>query len=187
MTTPATLNFLIRDGLEADIDRCLALDHTYETDFVWQMHIHGEDGQQWEILFKRDRLPRTMTIGLIPDENRLHAALPKEQCFLIATRRDEPDVLGYLAMYNDPMHHFGLIYDLMVSLPFRRHGIGIRLVNVARQWAKEHGLIRLTIETQTKNYPGIAFCQQAGFTFCGFNDRYFSNQDIAVFFSLSLR
>jgi GNAT superfamily N-acetyltransferase len=187
MTTPATLNFLIRDGLDIDIAGCLSLDHSYETDYVWQMHIHGEDGQQWEILFKRERLPRTMAISLGADEQRLRAALPTEQCLLIATKRDEPDVLGYLAMYNDQVHHFGLIHDLMVSLPFRRHGIGTRLVNAARQWAKEHGLSRLTIETQTKNYPGIAFCQQAGFTFCGFNDRYFPNQDIAVFFSLSLR
>lgn len=187
MTTPATLNFLIRDGLETDIESCLALDHTYETDYVWQMHIHGEEGQQWEILFKRERLPRTMPITLTPDEKRLQAALPPEQCFLIATKRDEPEILGYLAMYNDHVHHFGLIHDLLISLPYRRYGIGTRLVNAARQWAKEHGLTRIIIETQTKNYPGIAFCQQAGFTFCGFNDRYFQNQDIAVFFSLSLR
>jgi GNAT superfamily N-acetyltransferase len=96
-------------------------------------------------------------------------------------------MLGYLGMYNDSVRQFGLIHDLMVSLPFRRRGIGSRLVHVARQWAREHGLARLLIETQTKNYPGIAFCQQQGFTFCGFNDRYFANQDIAVFFSLSLR
>jgi GNAT superfamily N-acetyltransferase len=187
MTTPTTLNFLIRDGLETDIEACLFLDHTYETDFVWQMHIHGDEGQQWEILFKRERLPRTMMITLTPDETRLNTSLPTDQCFLVATKRDEPEVLGYLAMYYDKAHSFGLIHDLLVSRPFRRHGIGSRLINVTRQWAKEHQLTRLLIETQTKNYPGISFCQHAGFTFCGFNDRYFANQDIAVFFSMSLR
>jgi hypothetical protein len=45
----------------------------------------------------------------------------------------------------------------------------------------------MTIEIQTKNYPGIIFCQQRGFAFCGFNDRLFPNQDIAVFFSQALR
>lgn len=187
MTTPTTLNFLIRDGLDVDIAGCIALDHSYETDYVWQMHIHGEDGQQWEILFKRERLPRTMSISRTADEKRLRAALTPEQCLLIATKRDEPVVLGYLAMYNDHAHQFGLIHDLVVSQPYRRYGIATRLVSAARQWAKEHGLPRLMIETQTKNYPGIAFCQQTGFSFCGFNDRYFLNQDIAVFFSLSLR
>jgi GNAT superfamily N-acetyltransferase len=181
------LNFLIRDGLETDIASCLLLDHAYETDFVWQMHIHSEEDQQWEILFKRDRLPRTVTIALPPEETRLRAALPEEQCFLIATRRDSPDVLGYLAMYNDSGHRLGLIHDLIVAGSSRRRGIGTRLINVARQWAKERQLSRLLIETQTKNYPGITFCQQNGFAFCGFNDRYFPNQDIAVFFSISLR
>jgi hypothetical protein len=45
----------------------------------------------------------------------------------------------------------------------------------------------VTLETQTKNYPGILFSQANGMVFCGFNDRYFSNGDIAVFFSQTLR
>lgn len=187
MASSSALNFIIRDGLETDIPACLALNHDYETDFVWQMHIHSEEGHHWEILFKRDRLPRTMTISLASDEARLRASLPPEQCFLIAARRDDTEILGYLAMYNDTVHRIGLIHDLVVSTPFRRNGIASRLVNVARQWAKEHQLTRLHIETQTKNYPGIEFCQNNGFAFCGFNDRYFPNQDIAIFFSTSLR
>jgi GNAT superfamily N-acetyltransferase len=187
MTLPSSIHFLIRDGLETDIQACSALDHSYETDLVWQMQIHSEEGQQWEILFKRERLPRMMTDSMSVDETRLRAALPAEHCFLVATQKDSPEILGYLAMYNDRIHRIGQIHDLVVSRPYRRHGIGTRLVNVARQWAKEHGLTRLMLETQTKNYPGIAFCQGNSFTFCGFNDRYFYNQDIAVFFSSSLR
>lgn len=187
MTYPASIPFLIRDGLETDIVACSALDHAYETDIVWQMQIHSDEGQQWEILFKPERLPRTMTETLATDGARLRSALPPEHCFLIATHKDSSEVLGYLAMYNDQIHRIGQVHDLVVSRPFRRHGIGSRLVKVARQWAKEHGLSRLMLETQTKNYPGIAFCQENGFAFCGFNDRYFINQDIAIFFSASLR
>jgi GNAT superfamily N-acetyltransferase len=187
MTLPASIHFVIRDGLETDIEACAALDHTYETDYVWQMQIHSEEGHQWEILFKRERLPRTMTNPLTVDVTHLRAALPPEHCFLTAIRKDSTEILGYLAMYNDQIHRIGQIHDLVVSRPFRRHGIGTRLVNVARQWAKERGLTRLMLETQTKNYPGISFCQENGFAFCGFNDRYFYNQDIAVFFSASLR
>lgn len=80
-----------------------------------------------------------------------------------------------------------MIHQIVVSSAYRRRGIASRLVNVARQWAKEHQLNRLMIETQTKNFPLINFCQNNGFAFCGFNDRYFPNQDIAVFFSTSLR
>jgi hypothetical protein len=58
---------------------------------------------------------------------------------------------------------------------------------VARKWAMEQNLVRITVETQTKNYPCIKLCQKAGLEFCGFNDQYFQNKDIALLFSQSLR
>jgi GNAT superfamily N-acetyltransferase len=179
-------SFLIRDGLDSDIDACLSLDNHYQTDYVWQMHVRQEnDG--WQIMFNTERLPRTLEVEYAADEKRLRFALAAEQCFLVAVDRDEADVLGYLTMRNDPVYQIALIQDVVVSRAYRRHHIGSRLLNVARRWAGEHDLKRLTIETQTKNYPGILFCQNAGFAFCGFNDRYLPNQDIAVFFSQSVR
>jgi len=89
-------------------------------------------------------------------------------------------------MRNDPIHGIARIHDLVVSLPYRRQRVGTRLLSIARQWAKEHRLINLMIESATQNYPGIVFAQQSGFKFCGYNDHYFPNQDIAVFFSQSL-
>ena len=59
MTTNTPLSFLIRDGLEADIEACLAIDHSYETDHVWRMSIQQEETQQWNITFMVERLPRT--------------------------------------------------------------------------------------------------------------------------------
>jgi ribosomal protein S18 acetylase RimI-like enzyme len=43
------------------------------------------------------------------------------------------------------------------------------------------------LETQTKNHPAICFYRKHGFVFCGFNDRYYTNQDIALFFAQNLR
>ncbi len=39
---------------------------------------------------------------------------------------------------------------------------------------------------QSKNYPAINFLQRNGFTFCGYNERYYRNQDIAVYFACGL-
>lgn len=181
-----TFGFLIRDGLDSDISGCLAMDHTYETDYVWQMNIH-EEGDQWEVRFKTDRLPRTMQAEYPRDERRLRLAVPPNQCFLVAVERDQPEVIGYLTMWNDPIYRVARVNDLVVSRTYRNHRIATRLLNVSRQWAREHDLTQMTMEIQTKNYPGIMFCQQRGFTFCGFNDRLFPNQDIAIFFSQSLR
>jgi GNAT superfamily N-acetyltransferase len=181
-----SLGFVIRDGLEKDIEACLGLDHHYETDFVWQMNI-DERGGQWTIAFNKQRLPRTLETVYTADEHRLRLALPSEHCFLVAVDKESPEILGYMTMRHDPVYRSAWIQDIVVSAPYRRHRIGTRLVNVARQWAKEHQLDQISIENNTKNYTGIAFCQQIGFKFCGFNDQYFPNQDIAVFFSQSLR
>jgi ribosomal protein S18 acetylase RimI-like enzyme len=51
------------------------------------------------------------------------------------------------------------------------------------QWARERNLSRLMLDLQTKNYPAISFVQKHGFQFCGYNERYYSNGDIALFFS----
>jgi len=181
-----TVNFVIRDGLERDLSACIALDHTYETDRVWQMQVSSDGG--WRIDFKPERLPRTLEADATPADDHLRAFLPREHCFLVATtREEEPEIIGYLTMHVNQLYRIGLVQNVLVSRPYRRKGIAARMVKIATAWAKEHGLTSLMIETQTKNYPGIAFCEAAGFAFCGFNDRYFPNRDIAVFFSQSVR
>jgi GNAT superfamily N-acetyltransferase len=182
----STLGFIIRDGLESDIRACMALDHTYETDYVWQMNIEETTGH-WQVSFKTQRLPRTLETTYTINEHRLRLATPQHECFLVAIAKDRSEVFGYLTMRNDPVYQTALIQDVVVSRPYRRCRIGSRMVNIARKWAREHHLIKLIIENQTQNYPGIAFSQQTGFKFCGFSDQYFPNEDIAVFFGQSLR
>jgi GNAT superfamily N-acetyltransferase len=181
-----SLSFLIRDGLESDIPACLQLDHHYESDYVWQMTFEENLGE-WSISFKTQHLPRILEAIYPASELRLRLALPADQCFLVAAAKEDHEILGYLSMRNDPIHRVALIQDIVVSRPYRRQHIGSRLVSIARQWAKEHGLIQFTIENRTQNHLGITFAQQNGFTFCGFSDQYFPDQDIAVFFGQSLR
>jgi GNAT superfamily N-acetyltransferase len=115
------------------------------------------------------------------------AALPRENCFLVVVAKGSDEIMGYMAMQVNRVHRAATIHYLVVSQPYRRHRIGSRLVGIARQWAKEHDLIHLMTECQTQNYPAICFCQQVGLKFCGYNDQYFPNQDIAVFFSQTLQ
>jgi GNAT superfamily N-acetyltransferase len=182
----STLGVLIRDGISSDIPACLALDHTYESEYVWQMRVH-EDGDQRQIIFQTERLPRILETTWPPDENRLMLALPPEQCFLVVENRETHDLLGYLTMRHEPVYQTAVLHDLVISEPYRRRGIATRLLGIARHWAKHRQLVRLTAPLQTQNYPGILFCQHAGLTFCGYNDHYFPNRDIAVFFTESLR
>lgn len=179
------LSLLIRDGLESDIAHCLQLDHHYETDLVWQMTFDENPGR-WQIGFLDQHLPRTLETEYTPSERRLRLALPSDQCFLVACTRENNELLGYLAMQHDRINSIGRIHDMAVSVPYRRQRIATRLLTIGRQWAKEHAISTLVIESATQNYPGILFAQQSGFRFCGYSDTYFPNQDIAVFFSQSL-
>ena len=179
------LSFVIRDGLPTDIAGCLTLERTYETEFVWQMTMQEiSDGHS--VAFRRDRLPRRMEVQYPSSEKRIKAVLEASGCYIVATARDEPETLGYLVMSHDPIHSIANIHDIVVSLPYRRHKIGSRLLNVARRWAEEHHLNTLIAETQTKNYPAITFLEHNGLRFCGYSDQYFLNQDIAVFFGQAL-
>jgi ribosomal protein S18 acetylase RimI-like enzyme len=182
----STISFLIRDGIESDVEACLNLDHRYQTDFVWQMTLSEQVGG-WNVAFRKDRLPRTIEVEYPRNPHHLKLVLDKEHCFLVAVARESNQVLGYLTMWNDQMHDLGHIQNIVVDFPFQRHRIGHRLHAVARKWAEEQGLPRLMAEVRTQNYPGIAFCQQMGMHFCGFNDHYLRDQDIAVFFTQSVR
>jgi GNAT superfamily N-acetyltransferase len=181
--------FIIRDGTAGDIAACIALDHTGETDVVLQMQMMQPEPNRWQIRLQEERLPRKIDLVIEPNEARLRAALPEDRCFLVAAHRstETAEVLGYLVMRPETADGAAMITDLVVSRPFRRAGIGSRLLNVARRWARESGIHRLMIPTPTKNYPGVRFCQESGLVFCGFNDRYYPNQDIAVFFSQTVR
>jgi GNAT superfamily N-acetyltransferase len=183
------MSFKIRDALAKDAPACLALDATYETERVWQMTVQPESAGRG-VYFRTDRLPRSMDVVYPVSEHRLKLALNAGQCFLVAEAQIEPGedtLLGYLTMRIDPVHRTGWVQDVVVDRPYRRQGIGARLFKIAQRWAREQDMVQITVETQTKNYPAIGFCEKQNLTFCGYNDRYFHTGDIAVFFGKTLR
>ncbi len=184
----STLSYLIRDGMDSDIESCLALDHSTRTERVWQMNLI-QDGTNWQATFREERLPREVDVTHAPDKDRLQLMLSPEACFLVAVGKgDASDLhLGYLTLHVDPVHRIAYVHDIVVEREFRQHGIGARLLRVARTWAMDAGAKRLLLETRTQNYAAIQFCQAQGLGFCGFNEQYFASRDIAIFFGQSLR
>jgi ribosomal protein S18 acetylase RimI-like enzyme len=182
---PQPVNLVIRDAIPGDIPLCMALDHAYETDHVWQMTLRQDDGYLAQ--FRLERLPRTLEIARTPDEARLRDALAPERCFIAAVDRASQDVLGYLVMRRDPAFPIGQISDFAVDRAARRRRIGTRLLGIAAQWAKERHLSRIHVMTEITNAPAVAFLTALGYTFCGFNDRVLPNRDIAIYFSQTVR
>lgn len=172
--------FIVRAARdEQDFERCQSLSHSYSTEYVWQMDVR-EAGDELAVRFRTVRLPRIMQVAYPRSQQDLTASWQQRDCYLVAVA--DSVILGYVNMRVTASSPHGWIYDLVVGEPFRRRRIGSALLEQATRWALLHDIHQLTLEMQTKNYPAIIFARKHGFSFCGFSDRYYANQDIALFF-----
>jgi GNAT superfamily N-acetyltransferase len=105
----------------------------------------------------------------------------KRDALLLA--EDGEDVRGYISLRLGLAPASAWVEDLVVDRLHRRNGIGSALVMTAQDWCARKGLHRLTLEMQPKNYPAIQFAYKLGFEFSGYNDQFYRDQEIAIFFS----
>jgi GNAT superfamily N-acetyltransferase len=174
---------IIRPVELTDLNACLALEHSYVTNYVWQME-ESEGAGEISVVFRTVRLPRSMRVKYPKDYDNLLESWRRGQCFLVA--EEDGAVRGYLDMSVQSWHLTGWVDNMAVAKEYRRQGVATALIRKASEWARQQGLNKLMLEIQTKNHPAICFSQKNGFAFCGFNDRYYTNQDIALFFARSI-
>lgn len=174
----------VRPAMLADLNACLLLDHGSVTDHVWQMKVE-ESESQVSVAFHTVRLPRSMRADYPRDLEQLVEDWQRGEGFLVA--EVDGEVRGYIDLLARPWQRMGWVAHMAVDRAHRRQGVGRALVRQARIWAREHGLHVILAEATTKNYPALCFYQKLGFQFCGFNDHYYTNQDIALFFVQTLR
>ncbi len=174
----------IHSAQARDLDACLALDPSYETDYVWQLETtRGQDVVT--VVLRETRLPRTMRVACTPARDLLVEHFERGECFLVA--EEEGAVRGYLDATGDTWKQIGWINQLTVAPERRRRGIGKALLRAGLEWARGQALTTMMAEMPTKNHPASALMQKAGFVLAGYNERFYSNRDIAVFFALGLR
>lgn len=175
----------IRPGVVSDLAALVKIQHSYQSQSVWQMDRVMEDGQI-HVHFRQTRLPRPISVEftgshpLLNEDNWM-----RYQAVLIATSQGMP--VGYIGMSDQIVPRTLWVTDCAVRLDMRRQGIGAGLVLAAQEWGVEHGFRRIVLEMQSKNQPAIGLARKLGYDFCGYNDQYYPNQDIALFFSRSLR
>jgi ribosomal protein S18 acetylase RimI-like enzyme len=174
----------VRKAELADLNACLLIDPSFVTDHVWQMESRDSEGVV-SVTFRTVRLPRPMKVSYPRDTDGLIDNWRRGECFL--TAHEDAEVVGFLDMTIQPWNMTGWVNNLVVAKPHRRRGIGTVLLRSALRWGQEMHLLKVVTETQTKNYPAIKFYQKNAFSFCGYNDRYYVNQDIALFFVQPLR
>jgi GNAT superfamily N-acetyltransferase len=183
---------LLCSANQIDIDACLALDADSQTDHVWQMDEREENGGR-VVRFQTVRLPRVMRVSYPRRRDDLLEAWEAGDTVLVMAdrRADEEDqepprILAYCQLNACAWQGAGWIEHLIVDRPHRRKGIATAMLQASVLWARKEGLGRLLIAVQTKNHPAICFYEKNGFAFCGFNDRYYENRDIALFFTLRI-
>jgi len=182
LTLAAPAALAIRPATLDDLNLCLMLDASYFTDLVWQMDVQSEERGR-TMTFRRVRLPRQMRVAYPRDRQQLAANWKRCDGFLVALWEER--LCGYAALTAHAAEEAAWLHDWVVSPERRRQGVGTALLAAAVEWAKSQSLRRVLIQVQTKNHPAISLCEKQGFSLCGFNDRFYANQDIAVFFARS--
>jgi ribosomal protein S18 acetylase RimI-like enzyme len=96
-------------------------------------------------------------------------------------------LVGYISLMEGISPTTAWVTDLVVAPQVRRNGIASALILAAQDWARPRKNRRMILEMQSKNLPAIRLALKLGFEFCGYNDHFYSNQDIALFFAQFLR
>lgn len=162
-----------------DLAACLALDGSYETDSVWQVTQQQEDDEV-STRFRTVRLPRTMRVRYPGWSEALLAHQQRGDLILVAAEASE--VRGYIDQETQPDQGIAWVHHLVVAGGYRRQGIGTALLARGIQHARQQGLGHMMTVVQSKNYPAIRFLGRQGFRFCGYNEQFYRNQDIGIYF-----
>jgi GNAT superfamily N-acetyltransferase len=170
----------VRTAVLEDITAMMELDHGYYTDYVWQMDVVSED-KYVGINFQENRLPRSVKVEYPRLPKQLFKDWIHRDALLVGILDKKP--VAYISVSLDLAPSSAWITDLAVSPINRRGGIATALVMAAEEWASSKHLKRMIVDMQSKNSPGVKLFRKFGYDFCGYNDHFYANQDIALFFS----
>jgi ribosomal-protein-alanine N-acetyltransferase len=174
----------VRPASEVDLPVLMAFDHGSTSERVWQLDLSRQRRDlQVAASFRDVRLPRPVRLSYPRDPAALTEVWARKALMYVAEAGIQP--IGYGAA-TAPQAAQAWISDLVVVPRWRRRGVGGALLAALQQAAKGRGARNLFLEMQTKNYPAIRLAQKHGYDFCGYNDHYYSTQDIALFFVRAL-
>lgn len=181
----------IRPVISSDVSVLATLDHHYSSNYIWQLDLQigrlddtsGEPVRS--VNFRQVRLPRNVRVEYPRSPKNLLDDWSFRSGLLTAVYRDEPVGYTSLMLGFSPLSTW--VTDLVVHRPLRRQGIGSALVLAAMEWAVNMETRNLILEMQPKNYPAVCLALKMGFELCGYNDRYYANQETGLFFGKVLR
>lgn len=121
----------------------------------------------------------------------------KKDDFVPSTYLNQADKAFYLAYVDGQIagqiflrinwNRFAYIEDMCVEPGLRRNGVGKALMGRAMQWAKEHNLPGIMLETQDNNVVACRFYESCGFQLRGFDTYLYKavdpgTEEVALYF-----
>jgi GNAT superfamily N-acetyltransferase len=174
----------IRTAVATDIPILMTIDHSCQTEYVWQMDFHHEEGQVGAI-FRDIRLPHSISVPYPRAVSTLPDTWNRRAGMLVAIIGEQ--IIGYIRMSDLIIPVATWMTDIVVSPQFRRQGVGTALILAAQSWAEDRKDKRLLMEMSSKNNAAVCLARNLGYEFCWYNDLYYETQDIALFFGRSIR
>lgn len=100
---------------------------------------------------------------------------------------DNPDHIKYLAFVGNQVvgqimlkrnwNKYAYVEDIEVDKHYRRYGVGRKLIEQAKRWAKASGLSGIMLETQSNNVRACKFYESCGFVIGGFDFHIYKGID----------
>ena len=174
----------IRPAIESDIPALARIEHAYKSSYCWQMELTSQE-REITANFREIRLPRQITVEYPRKPELLLQDWTRRAGLLTGVLEGVP--ITYISISEGLSPSTAWVTDLAVAPTFRRKGIATAMVLAGQEWARSRHNRRMVLEMQSKNMPAIRLALRLGFEFCGYNDLYYSNQDIALFFAQFLR
>ena len=174
----------LRPTVATDLPKLMAFDHTITSESVWQLELKRDSGQV-ATTFREVRLPRLIQVEY--PHNKFSLADDWVRKSMMYTAILDKELAGYIGLLERATASVVWITDLVVDVKQRRRGVASALLSAGQAWAESRTHRRVILELQSKNLPAIRLAQKFGYEFCGYNDQYYLNQDVALFFAKVLK
>lgn len=172
----------IRQAVSRDINSAIVLDHTVDTEYVFQFD-QKRDESLLQITFRRIQLPRSMTLAYPMDQYELKNNWQLHDLFLVALF--DGKIVGFISGICAETPATLKIIDIVVDRVVRRQGIATALLMAAMTWGDGHDIKYYVTNTSPKNHAGISLLRKIGFIYCGYNENHYPGKQMAFYFELS--